>query len=72
MPDLTSVARRLEKEVGLPAADAKRIAKKLDKLADSEPWGVSIREKSESHRRARGPVSSAKRQPSKAPATKKR
>ena len=32
MSDLATVARRLEREVGLPAADAMRIARKLDKL----------------------------------------
>lgn len=72
MSDLTSVARRLEREVGLPAADAMRIARKLDKLAGSVSWGTSIAERDEQQRKARVSPGSARRKSSKAHTTKKR
>jgi len=72
MSDLTSVARRLEREVGLPAADAMRIARKLDKLASSVSWGTSIAERDEQLRKARDSAKVAKRKSSKAHPTKKR
>lgn len=72
MSDLTSVARRLEREVGLPAADAMRIARKLDKLAGSVSWGTSIAERDEQQRKARVSTGSARRKSSKAHTTKKR
>jgi hypothetical protein len=48
MSDLASIARRVESVVGLRAADAKRIARKLNKLADSVSWATSISEKTKS------------------------
>ena len=72
MSDLTSVARRLEREVGLPAADAMRIARKLDKLAGSVSWGTSIAERDEQQRKARVPAKAARRTTSKAHPAKKR
>jgi Arc/MetJ-type ribon-helix-helix transcriptional regulator len=48
MSDLASIARRVERVVGLRAADAKRIARKLNKLADSVSWATSISEKTKS------------------------
>jgi hypothetical protein len=50
MSDLASVARRLEREVGLPAADAMRIARKLNKLAGSVSWATPVAEKDEKPR----------------------
>ena len=72
MADLESVARRLEREVGLPAADAMRIARKLDKLAGSVSWGTSFAERDEKHRTARVPAKAARRNSSKAHPAKKR
>lgn len=72
MSDLASVARRLEREVGLPGADAKRIARKLNKLAGSVSWATSISEKDEKHPKARVSTSFAKRKSSKALPAKKR
>ena len=72
MSDLTSVARRLEREVGLPAADAMRIARKLDKLAGSVSWGTSIAEREEQQRKARDSAKVVRRKSSKAHAAKKR
>jgi hypothetical protein len=72
MSDLASVARRLEREVGLPAADAMRIARKLDKLAGSVSWGTSIAERDEQQRKARDSAKVARRKSSKAHPAKKR
>jgi hypothetical protein len=72
MSDLASVARRLEREVGLPAADAMRIARKLDKLAGSVSWGTSIAERDEQQRKARDSAKVARRKSSKAHSAKKR
>jgi hypothetical protein len=72
MSDLASVARRLEREVGLPTADAMRIARKLDKLAGSVSWGTSIAERDEQGRKSRVSTGSAKRKPPKAHPAKKR
>jgi hypothetical protein len=72
MSDLASVARRLEREVGLPAADAKRIARKLNKLADSVSWATSVSEKKEERRKPGVPARDARRKSSKAVPAKKR
>lgn len=70
--DLASVARRLEREVGLPGADAKRIARKLDKLAGSVSWATSISEKNEERRKPRVSARYSRRKSSKAVPAKKR
>jgi hypothetical protein len=72
MSDLASVARRLEREVGLPAADAKRIARKLNKLADSVSWATSVSEKNEERRKPGLSTRDARRKSSKAVPAKKR
>jgi hypothetical protein len=72
MSDLASVARRLEREVGLPAADAMRIARKLDKLAGSVSWGTSIAERDAKGRKDRVSTGSARRKSPKAASAKKR
>jgi hypothetical protein len=72
MSDLTGVARRLEREVGLPAADAMRIARKLDKLASSVSWATSISEKNEQRRKPRVSTRDSRRKSSKAVPAKKR
>jgi len=72
MSDLASVARRLEREVGLPAADAMRIARKLNKLAGSVSWATPVAEKDEEHRKARVSAKVATRRSSKAHTAKKR
>ena len=72
MSDLASVARRLEREVGLPEADARRIARKLDKLAGSVSWATSISEKNEERRKPRVSARYLKRKSSKAVPAKKR
>jgi len=69
MSDLASVARRLEREVGLPAADAMRIARKLNKLAGSVSWATPVAEKDE---KARASAKVATRKSSKAHTAKKR
>lgn len=71
MSDLASVARRLEREVGLPAADAMRIARKLNKLAGSVSWATPVAENGE-HRKARVSGKVATRKSSKAHTAKKR
>jgi hypothetical protein len=70
MSDLASVARRLEREVGLPAADAMRIARKLNKLAGSVSWATPVAD--EEHRKARVSAKVATRKSSKAHTAKKR
>jgi len=72
MSDLASVARRLEREVGIPSADAKRIARKLNKLAASVSWATPIAGNDEKHRKARVLTGIARRKSSKAHSTKKR
>lgn len=72
MSDLASVARRLEREVGLPAADAMRIARKLNKLAGSVSWATPVAEKDEENRKARVSAKVATRKSSKAYTAKKR
>jgi hypothetical protein len=72
MSDLASVARRLEREVGLPAADAMRIARKLDKLASSVSWATSISEKNEERRKPRVSTRYSRRKSSKVVPAKKR
>ena len=74
MSDLASVAR-LEREVGLPAADAKRIAQKFNKLADSlfqVPWATSVSEKNGERRKPGVSARDARRKSSKAVAARKR
>ena len=72
MSDLASIARRIQKEVGSPAADAKRIARKLDKLASSVSWATSLSERDEERRKARVSTGSARRKTTKAHTAKKR
>jgi hypothetical protein len=72
MSDLATVARRLKREVGLPAADAMRIARKLDKLASSVSWATSISEKNEERRKPRVSARNSRRKSSKAVPAKKR
>jgi len=72
MSDLASVARRLEREVGIPPADAKRIARKLNKLAASVSWATPIADKDKKHRKAGVLTGIARRKSSKAHSTKKR
>jgi hypothetical protein len=72
MSDLASVARRLKREVGLPAADAMRIARKLDKLAGSVSWATSISEKNAERRKRGVSARDARRKSSKAVPAKKR
>jgi hypothetical protein len=72
MSDLASVARRLEREVGLPPADAKRIARKLNKLAGSVSWATPVADKDEKHRKPRVSTGVARRNSSKAHPAKKR
>jgi hypothetical protein len=72
MSDLASVARRLEREVGLPRADAMRIARKLNKLAGSVSWATSVTEKDEKGGKAGVSTSFSRRRSSKAPPAKKR
>ena len=70
--DLASVARRLEREVGLPGADAKRIARKLNKLAGSVSWATPVVEKGRKHRKTRASTGFVRRTYSKAHTAKKR
>jgi hypothetical protein len=70
--DLASVARRLEREVGLPGADAKRIARKLNKLAGSVSWATPVAEKGGKHRKTRASAGFVRRTSSKALPAKKR
>jgi len=72
MSDLAAVARRLEREVGLPAADAMRIARKLNKLAGSVSWATPVAETDDEHRKARVSAKVATRKSSKAHTAKKR
>jgi len=42
MSDLTTVTRRLKDEVGLSGQEARRIATKLNRLAESVPWATPL------------------------------
>ena len=42
MSNLTTVTRRLQREVGLSGEEAKRIANKLNTLAGSVPWATPV------------------------------
>jgi hypothetical protein len=71
MSDLASVAKRLEREVGLPPVDAKRIAKKLNRLAASVSWATPVPERDERQETGR-PADFARRKTSKRHSAKKR